>query len=194
MQATVFSKSGWTFRLNVKSILPSDTKSFDMAAIKVLLQLHCWRRRRTLGLLLSALHFFHRRRSRGGPLPRKTALHVRRHDRIWHSMEEGALSHMDHSHHCKLMRVCRDWAPLLNDGMACSRSRALGLVLPVFQNSKANSSLAVLDLTNNRVGAAGAVALAEALKATVVTCSHELREDACVCFWRWKQNQSDVKS
>ena len=54
MQATVFSKSGWTIRLNVESILPFDLKSLDMAAIKVLLQLHCWRRRRTLGLLLSA--------------------------------------------------------------------------------------------------------------------------------------------
>ena len=41
MQATVFSKSGWTTRLNVESILPFDLKSFDMAAIKVLLQLHC---------------------------------------------------------------------------------------------------------------------------------------------------------
>ena len=67
--------------------------------------------------------------------------------------------------------------------MACSRSRALGEVLPVFQNSKANSSLAVLHLSYNKVGDAGAVALAEALKATVVTCSHEFREDACVCFW-----------
>ena len=45
----------WTTRLNVESILSFDLKSFDMAAIKVLLQLQCWRRRRTLGLLLSAL-------------------------------------------------------------------------------------------------------------------------------------------
>ena len=59
MQATVFSKSVWADRSNVESILPLDLKSFDMAAIKVLLQLHCWRRRRTLGLLLSALHHFH---------------------------------------------------------------------------------------------------------------------------------------
>ena len=48
------------------------------------------------------------------------------------------------------------------------------------KNSKANSSLTVLNLWKNDVGDAGAVALAEALKATVVTCSHELREDACV--------------
>ena len=193
MQATVFSKSGWTIRLNVEPILSFDIKSFDMAAIKVLLQLHCWRHRRTLGLLLSALHHFHRRRSRGGPVPRKTALHVRRHGRIWHSMEQGALSSMDHSHHCKLMRVCRDWGSLLHDGMACSRSRA-GIGAYIFQNSKANSALAVLHLSFNKVGDAGAVALAEALKAMAVTCVHELREDACVCCWRWKQNQSDVKS
>ena len=32
------------------------------------------------------------------------------------------------------------------------------------------------------MGDAGAVALAEALKAMVVTFSDELREDACVCF------------
>ena len=47
-------------------------------------------------------------------------------------MEQGALSNMDQSHHCKLMRVCRDWGSLLHDGMACSRSRA-GLVLPLFE-------------------------------------------------------------
>ena len=123
-QATVLSKSGWTIRLDVEPILPFDMKSFDMAAIKVLLQLHCWGRRRTLGLLLSALHNFHRRRSRGGPVPSKTAQHVRRHDSIWHSMEQGALSNMDYSHHCNLMRVCRDWGSLLHDVIACSRSRA----------------------------------------------------------------------
>ena len=59
MQATVFSKSGWTIRVNVEPILSFDMRSFDTAAIKVLLQLHCWRCRRTLGLLLSALHDFH---------------------------------------------------------------------------------------------------------------------------------------
>ena len=78
--------------------------------------------------------------------------------------------------------------------MACSRLRALGVVLPFFQNPKANSSLTELDLSFNKVGNAGAAALAEALKAMAVTCSHEFREDACVCFWRWKQNQFDVKS
>ena len=66
--------------------------------------------------------------------------------------------------------------------MACSRSRA-GTGASIYsKNSKANSSLTELNLWNNGVGDAGAVALAEALKATVVTCSHELREDACVCF------------
>ena len=34
----------------------------------------------------------------------------------------------------------------------------------------------------DNVGDAGAVALAEALKAMAVTCSHELREHTCVCF------------
>ena len=62
------------------------------------------------------------------------------------------------------------------------------------KNYKVNSALAELNLWNNKVEDAGAVALAEALKAMAVTCVHEFREDACVCFWRWKQNQSDVKS
>ena len=126
MQATVFSKSGWTTRLNVESILPFDLKSFDMAAIKVLLQLHCWVRRRTWFSIIVERppHHFHRRRSRGGPVPSTTGLHVGRHDRIRHCMEQGALSNMDHSHLCKLMRGCRDWGSLLHDGMACNRSRA----------------------------------------------------------------------
>ena len=62
------------------------------------------------------------------------------------------------------------------------------------KNYEANSALTKLDLGGNYVGDAGAVALAEALKATVVTCGHDFREGALVCFWRWKQNQSDVKS
>ena len=45
---------------------------------------------------------------------------------------------------------------------------------------KANTTLTVLQLWANSVGDAGAVALAEALKATVVTCGHEFREDALV--------------
>ena len=144
MQATVLSKSGWAIRSDVEPFLTFDMKSFDMAAIKVLLQLHCRGRRRTLGLLLSALHNFHRRRSRGGPVPSKTALHVRRRDRIWHSMEQGALSNMDHSHHCKLMRVCRDWGSLLHDVMACSRSRARSgaSIFPEFQGKQLPHSTA----------------------------------------------------
>ena len=43
------------------------------------------------------------------------------------------------------------------------------------QSSKANSALTVLNLSINEVGDAGAVALAEALKAMVATCSHEVR-------------------
>ena len=50
------------------------------------------------------------------------------------------------------------------------------------KHNEANSALTELNLEGNKVGDAGAVALAEALKATVVTCSRELREDACVCF------------
>ena len=55
LQATVVSKGDSKTRSNAASILHSDMKSSEMAAIKVLLQLHCWRRRRTLGLLVSAL-------------------------------------------------------------------------------------------------------------------------------------------
>ena len=40
---------------------------------------------------------------------------------------------------------------------------------------QANSALTVLYLNSNKVGDAGAVALAEALKAMVVTCTHEVR-------------------
>ena len=50
------------------------------------------------------------------------------------------------------------------------------------KNYKVNSALTELNLWNNKVGDAGAVALAEALKAMAVTCSHEFRDDACVCF------------
>ena len=38
------------------------------------------------------------------------------------------------------------------------------------ENQKANTSLTALHLSGNRVGDAGATALAEALKATVLTC------------------------
>ena len=54
LQATVVSKGDSKTRLSTASIFHSDMKSLGMAAIKVLLQLHCWRRR-TLGLLLSVL-------------------------------------------------------------------------------------------------------------------------------------------
>ena len=47
-------------------------------------------------------------------------------------------------------------------------------------NYKANRSLTKLYLEYNSVGDAGAVALAETLKATAVTCTHEFREDALV--------------
>ena len=43
---------------------------------------------------------------------------------------------------------------------------------------QANSALTELNLYLNEVGDAGAVALAEALKAMVVTCTHEAR--SCV--------------
>ena len=50
------------------------------------------------------------------------------------------------------------------------------------KHTEANSALTKLNLERNKVGDAGAVAIAEALKATVVTCSHELRAGAFVCF------------
>ena len=47
-------------------------------------------------------------------------------------------------------------------------------------NYKANTTLTVLNLLCNSVGENGTIALAAALKATVVTCGHEFREDALV--------------
>ena len=93
------------------------------------------------------------------------------------------------------MRMCRNWR-----GSALERRDGLQSFARWewcffhSKNYKVNSSLTELNLRHNKVGDAGAVALAEALKATVVTCGHELREDACVCFLRWKQKRSDVKS
>ena len=48
------------------------------------------------------------------------------------------------------------------------------------KHTEANSALTELNLYENKVGDAGAVALADTLKATVVTCAHEFREDALV--------------
>ena len=47
-------------------------------------------------------------------------------------------------------------------------------------NYKANTTLTVLNLRYNSVEENGAIALAAALKATVMTCTHEFREDALV--------------
>ena len=47
-------------------------------------------------------------------------------------------------------------------------------------DQKANASLTTLILDNNRVGDGGAAALADALKATVVTCKKRVFT-ACVC-------------
>ena len=140
LQATVVSKGDSKTRLNAASILHSDMKSFEMAAIKVLLQLHCWRRRRTLGLLLSALlsmsiagvHV-------AGPVPSATGLHVRD-DRIWHCMEQGGSRTWIT---CIFARSCECAAtggdPFLNNGMACSRSRAgirASFPIPEFQGKQ----------------------------------------------------------
>ena len=108
---------------------------------------------------------------------------MRRLDRIRHCMEQGALSHMDHLHLCTLMRTCRTWrgsALERRDGMQ-SFARWEWCFL-YSKNYEANSALTKLYLGGNKVGDAGAVALAEALKATVVTCGHDFREGALVCF------------
>ena len=91
-------------------------------------------------------------------------------------MDQDAQSDMDHLHLFTLMRMCRNWrgsALERRDGMQ-SFARWEWCFLYA-KNYEANSSLTELHLSGNKVGAAGAVALAEALKATVVTCSHELR-------------------
>ena len=98
-------------------------------------------------------------------------------------MEQGALSHMDHLHLCTLMRICRNWrSPALErrDGMQSFARWEWCFFYS--KNYEANSALTHLILWRNNVGDAGAVALAEALKAMAVTCSHELREHTCVCF------------
>ena len=92
-------------------------------------------------------------------------------------MEQGALSHMDHLHLCTLMRTCRIWR-----GSALERRDGMQSFARWSKNYEANSALTKLDLGGNKVGDAGAVALAEALKATVVTCGHDFREGALVCF------------
>ena len=98
-------------------------------------------------------------------------------------MEQGALSHMDHLHLCTLMRICRNWrSPALEERDGMQSFARWEWCFLYSKNYEANSSLNALDLTRNNVGDVGAAALAEGLKATVVTCSHELREDACVCF------------
>ena len=95
-------------------------------------------------------------------------------------MEQGALSHMDHLHLCTLMRNWRGSALERRDDMQ-SFARWEWCFL-YSKNYEANSTLTALNLAGNIVEDAGAVALAEALKAMAVTCIHELREDACACF------------
>ena len=83
--------------------------------------------------------------------------------------------------HCRtLILVCRSFvvhprATLLPAAVCwlgwCSLRRG---------NYKANTTLTKLHLDYNSVGDAGAVALAEKLTATVVTCCHEFREDDLV--------------
>ena len=102
---------------------------------------------------------------------------------------------MDNLHLCTLMRTCRTWRGSALERPDGKQSFARWEWCFLYsKNYEANSALTELNLEGNKVGAAGAVALAEALKAMAVTCSHEFREDACVCFWRWKQKRSDVKS
>ena len=81
LQAIVVSKGDSKTRLNAASILHSDMKSFEMAAIKVLLQLSLLEAPQNVGIIVERpLIHVHRRRSRGGPVPSAIGLHVTRHD------------------------------------------------------------------------------------------------------------------
>ena len=53
-------------------------------------------------------------------------------------------------------------------------SRLLRCVVASVKHCKANTTLAILRLDNNRVGNEGAAALAEAVKATVLMCGLDL--------------------
>ena len=63
-------------------------------------------------------------------------------------------------------------------------------VVAELQNCKANKTLTRLTLHNNKVGHAGATALADALQATVSACGHKAFQECAscchrCCFARW---------
>ena len=76
-----------------------------------------------------------------------------------------------------LMMLRRTWTALVQWCVAaCMRAAtcALAWVVAAVEHCKANTSLTVLCLAENKVGAAGATALADALQATVLTCGQHL--------------------
>ena len=83
--------------------------------------------------------------------------------------------------HCRtLVPLCRTFAAYTCATSVPAAVCGLGWCSLRRGNYKANTTLTVLNLRYNKVGDAGAVALAAALKATAVTCTHEFREDALV--------------
>ena len=77
----------------------------------------------------------------------------------------------------------RIWTTLVQWCVA-ARFCAAELVITAAQDQKANATLTELNLYNNRVGDAGATALADALQATVLTCGHTAFQECASCCHR----------
>ena len=82
-----------------------------------------------------------------------------------------------------LMMLRRTWTTLVQCVTACMHAAtcALAWVVAAVEHCKANTSLTVLYLAENKVGAAGATALADALQATVLTCGQHLFRACAYC-------------
>ena len=95
-----------------------------------------------------------------------------------------------------LVPLGRTWTTLLQWCVAaCMRAATCALAWRVagVQDHKANTSLTELILRNNKVGDAGATALAEPVKGTVLTCTQcVFRACACCyqrCHFTWRCEQ-----